>query len=254
VHFSNPDIFWKAAHPQPRFGQGAFRLAFETLLRARLSLLKAPPALIDMALRSTVVQWGKPALPTLRCAERRLDAMRLGADGMDATTDHPAAAASTHGYWMVGDNPASDMALAALGGEAWKGVLVKTGVYVETDATCGAAGAEEGVAQAVDFILKSAKVRVGQCGVDPGEPPLTNAAPSAASLGFAQAASLQSAKDAFAAASSSEPCRNAACSFSGCTCGETCVCGLASDLAAEAAVGGQVCDPCKEANSKTSAK
>jgi ribonucleotide monophosphatase NagD (HAD superfamily) len=33
VHFSNPDIFWKAAHPQPRFGQGAFRLAFETLLR-----------------------------------------------------------------------------------------------------------------------------------------------------------------------------------------------------------------------------
>lgn len=40
VHFSNPDIFWKAAHPQPRFGQGAFRLAFETLLRSRYMLLK----------------------------------------------------------------------------------------------------------------------------------------------------------------------------------------------------------------------
>lgn len=40
VHFSNPDIFWKAAHSQPRFGQGAFRLAFETLLRSRYMLLK----------------------------------------------------------------------------------------------------------------------------------------------------------------------------------------------------------------------
>lgn len=76
VHFSNPDIFWKAAHPQPRFGQGAFRLAFETLLRSRLNLLKAPPALIDMRLRECIVQWGKPSVPTLSCAERRLTRMR----------------------------------------------------------------------------------------------------------------------------------------------------------------------------------
>jgi len=78
VHFSNPDIFWKAEHPQPRFGQGAFRLAFETLLRARLSLLKAPPALVDFILRDCVVQWGKPSRPTLSCVQTQLDAARAG--------------------------------------------------------------------------------------------------------------------------------------------------------------------------------
>ena len=94
VHFSNPDIFWKAAHPQPRFGQGAFRLAFEVLLRSRLNLLKAPPALIDMQLRDCVVQWGKPSMSTLRCAERRL--LLMNVDSATGTNlGRPPA------FWMV---------------------------------------------------------------------------------------------------------------------------------------------------------
>jgi HAD superfamily hydrolase (TIGR01450 family) len=139
VHFSNPDIFWKAAHPQPRFGQGAFRLAFETLLRSRLNLLKAPPALIDMRLRECVVQWGKPSVPTLSCAERRLTNM---------------CSEAPRSFWMVGDNPASDMALACMGDESWRGVLVKTGVYVDTDAQCGADAVVGGVLSAVEYIIE----------------------------------------------------------------------------------------------------
>ena len=88
------DIFWKAAHPQPRFGQGAFRLAFEVLLRSRLNLLKAPPALIDMQLRDCVVQWGKPSMSTLRCAERRLLLMNVDS----ATGTH---LGRPHAFWMV---------------------------------------------------------------------------------------------------------------------------------------------------------
>ena len=43
----------------------------------------------------------------------------------------------------VGDNPASDMAMAAFGGPRWRGVLVCSGVYSETDATCGGACGSE---------------------------------------------------------------------------------------------------------------
>lgn len=156
VHFSNPDIFWKAAHPQPRFGQGAFRLAFETLLRSRLNLLKAPPALTDMVLRDSVVQWGKPSKSTLQCAERRLNHLHATTTGVDANNIAGASSAMS-GIWMVGDNPASDMAFSALGGRKWRGCLVKTGVYVDTDAQCGAAMVCDNVADAVAHILATAK-------------------------------------------------------------------------------------------------
>ena len=64
------------------------------MCRSRLNLLKAPPALIDMVLRESIVQWGKPSVPTLACAQRRLAALR---------------GQPPERFWMVGDNPASDM-------------------------------------------------------------------------------------------------------------------------------------------------
>mmetsp|Transcript_15863 Transcript_15863/g.36804 ORF Transcript_15863/g.36804 Transcript_15863/m.36804 type:complete len:92 (+) Transcript_15863:152-427(+) len=55
---------------------------------------------------------------------------------------------------MVGDNPASDMALSAMGkADGWKGCLVKTGVYADGDATCGASAVAETVSGAVELIL-----------------------------------------------------------------------------------------------------
>jgi ribonucleotide monophosphatase NagD (HAD superfamily) len=55
---------------------------------------------------------------------------------------------------QVGDNPASDMALACLGDESWRGVLVKTGVFTDNDAQCGADAAVDGVLEAVEHILR----------------------------------------------------------------------------------------------------
>lgn len=90
----------------------------------------------------------------------------------------------------VGDNPASDMAMAAFGGPRWRGVLVCSGVYSETDATCGAVHVAPSVSGAVDYILQTARK-----------------------------------EEAAAAAGVETACANAACKCSGCTCGETCTCG-----------------------------
>mmetsp|Transcript_96770 Transcript_96770/g.276410 ORF Transcript_96770/g.276410 Transcript_96770/m.276410 type:complete len:401 (-) Transcript_96770:812-2014(-) len=137
IHFSNPDIFWKAEHPQPRFGQGAFRIAFEGLFRARLSMMKVPPSLVDSVLRECIVQWGKPSQLTRSCCERRLSVNGTVPPSM----------------WMVGDNPGSDMAIAAMGGKRWRGVLVRTGVYEDSDVTCGAEAVVNRVSDAVAYIL-----------------------------------------------------------------------------------------------------
>ena len=61
---------------------------------------------------------------------------------------------STKFIMQVGDNPASDMALACLGDESWRGVLVKTGVFTDNDAQCGADAAVDGVLEAVEHILR----------------------------------------------------------------------------------------------------
>ena len=71
---------------------------------------------------------------------------------------------------LVGDNPASDMALAAMGDIRWRGVLVRTGVFVDTDATCGATTVVDTVSDAVDYILKATGTEV------PPAPPTTKAA------------------------------------------------------------------------------
>lgn len=59
---------------------------------------------------------------------------------------------------MVGDNPASDMALAAMGAPYWRGVLVKTGVYTTNDSKCGAIAVCEDVYDAVEFITANCDV------------------------------------------------------------------------------------------------
>jgi len=46
------------------------------------------------------------------------------------------------------------MALACMGDESWRGVLVRTGVYVDTDAQCGADAVVDGVCEAVKYIIE----------------------------------------------------------------------------------------------------
>uniref|UniRef100_A0A7S3TSZ3 Uncharacterized protein n=2 Tax=Emiliania huxleyi TaxID=2903 RepID=A0A7S3TSZ3_EMIHU len=102
---------------------------------------------------SSFRQWGKPTEATFRFLEERLRAFASA----------PAAGgARAERFYMVGDNPASDIEGVrranifhkAKGNDtAWKGVLVKTGVYKDGDETNGATTVVAGVAEAVDWIL-----------------------------------------------------------------------------------------------------
>lgn len=147
VHFSNPDVLWKAEHPFSRFGQGAFKIALKALYVARLRSLRVPDETVDERVGASLKQWGKPTAPTYRYVEQRL--ARL--NGQSITR-----------YYMVGDNPASDMegvrranifhATTAKASE-WTSILVRTGVYSEGDETNGAHAVVDGVKEAVEYIL-----------------------------------------------------------------------------------------------------
>jgi HAD superfamily hydrolase (TIGR01456 family) len=151
VHFSNPDVLWKAQHPYARFGQGAFKIALRALYKTRLRSLRVPEEMHDDMLASSFRQWGKPTDATFRFLEERL-------------RDYcpPAGDGRVERFYMVGDNPASDIegvrranifhkSQANL--VTWSGVLVQTGVYKEGDETNGAMTTVHGVAEAVDWIL-----------------------------------------------------------------------------------------------------
>ena len=46
------------------------------------------------------------------------------------------------------------MAIAAMGGNRWRGVLVRTGVYEDSDVKCGAEAVVDRVSDAVAYILR----------------------------------------------------------------------------------------------------
>jgi len=123
---------------------------------ARFSRVR--PASQDEKVAASFRQWGKPTDATFRFVEDRLRHLS------------PAGAADgAQRFYMVGDNPASDMegvrraniyhrAQAPSGSEQrirWAGVLVRTGVFKDGDETNGADTVVHGVAEAVDWILKA---------------------------------------------------------------------------------------------------
>ncbi|KAI1405101.1 putative HAD superfamily hydrolase [Hypoxylon fuscum] len=120
LFFSNPDLFWSAAYPLPRFGQGAFQAALAGVWH-EITGGQAP-------LRRTVL--GKPHARTYAYAERVLNAHRAGLLGRAHTPD---ALPPLHTVYMVGDNPASDIRGAneyeSPVGTRWTSVLVRTGVW-----------------------------------------------------------------------------------------------------------------------------
>ncbi|KAI0279514.1 HAD-hyrolase-like-domain-containing protein [Russula aff. rugulosa BPL654] len=111
--FCNPDLLWRSEFPRPRLGQGAFREAFQAVFKA---LTGAP---------YPHVQYGKPTKATYDFAEKMLRAHMSELHGVSVGSDIQPR------FYMVGDNPESDIAGANTAG--WSSVLVRTGVYDPVD-------------------------------------------------------------------------------------------------------------------------
>jgi len=103
LYFSNPDLLWRAHYQVPRFGQGAFREAFQAVFRAATGA------------EYPYTQYGKPSRLTYDYGMSMLRA-QFGDQ-----------AGSPPKIFMVGDNPESD--IAGANGAGWYSLLVETGVY-----------------------------------------------------------------------------------------------------------------------------
>ncbi|KAL6712598.1 hypothetical protein ACN47E_000475 [Coniothyrium glycines] len=123
LYFSNPDLLWANKYHLPRLGQGGFREALEGIWAA-ITGGETQGVKLDK------VVMGKPYQPTYEFAEKRLMSHRQQVLGSHA--DH---AGRLKRVYMVGDNPASDIAGAnnyrSPHGVDWASILVQTGVYVE---------------------------------------------------------------------------------------------------------------------------
>ncbi|KAI8961824.1 HAD-superfamily hydrolase [Daldinia sp. FL1419] len=120
LFFSNPDLFWAASYPHPRFGQGAFQAALAGIWKEVTS----------NAAELERITIGKPHGRTYGYAERVLNAHRAKVLGLDPAKEEQGALKRVY---MVGDNPASDVRGAneykSPEGTEWKSVLVRTGVW-----------------------------------------------------------------------------------------------------------------------------
>ncbi|KAG8893338.1 hypothetical protein FRB99_002040 [Tulasnella sp. 403] len=105
--FCSPDLLWKSDYPLTRFGQGAFKEAVQAAFKAVTGITYP------------FTQYGKPEKPTYEFAGEVLRARMVELEG-PSTRPLPT-------IYMVGDNPASD--IAGANNAAWKSVLVHTGVY-----------------------------------------------------------------------------------------------------------------------------
>jgi hypothetical protein len=114
-------------------------VALLALYKARLRALRVPEETISERIGSSLQQWGKPTAATYRFVEERLRSLAPPDGGP------PAGPGTKWCFYMVGDNPTSDMEGVrranihhAQSSTEWKGVLVRTGVYKEGDETNGA--------------------------------------------------------------------------------------------------------------------
>ncbi|KAF1913520.1 HAD-like domain-containing protein [Ampelomyces quisqualis] len=123
VYFSNPDLLWAAKYHLPRLGQGGFREALEGIWAA---ITGGPTKGVELQ----KIVMGKPYKPTYEFAEKRLIAHRKAITQTNNKDLDP-----LRRVYMVGDNPASDIAggnnYTSPYGTDWASILVQTGVYVE---------------------------------------------------------------------------------------------------------------------------
>ncbi|KAF4620277.1 hypothetical protein D9613_000334 [Agrocybe pediades] len=104
--FCNPDLLWRSDFPRSRFGQGAFKTAFQAVFK-ELTGSEYP-----------YVQFGKPTEATYTFAKELL--LNRVAEIYGENCPVPQ-------IYMVGDNPESD--IAGANAAKWPSILVNTGVY-----------------------------------------------------------------------------------------------------------------------------
>lgn len=146
LFYSNPDLWWASSYPLSRLGQGGFQAAFRGLWSTVTNGADLPHTLI-----------GKPHQPTFEFAERRLRGHRKKLFGNVVGLNEP-----LKRVYMVGDNPASDIAGAngyvSPHGTQWRSILVKTGVHKDGEVPAHAPTViVEGVQEAVKWALKDAR-------------------------------------------------------------------------------------------------
>ncbi|KAF8583910.1 HAD-superfamily hydrolase [Ramaria rubella] len=107
--FCNPDLLWRSTLEQPRLGQGAFLQAFQAVYKSVTGAYYP------------YTQYGKPHEATYRFAESMLIERVSVLEGRHAQE------IELPPVYMVGDNPASD--IAGANSASWSSILVHTGVY-----------------------------------------------------------------------------------------------------------------------------
>lgn len=113
IHFSNNDLVWATDYPLVRYGQGAFRHMVAELYYQSTGGHKLEHSVI-----------GKPSRLTYEFADHLI--RNLPSCRAESNTG-----AGPSKVYMIGDNPASDLAGADAYG--WDTVLVRTGVYKDGD-------------------------------------------------------------------------------------------------------------------------
>lgn len=146
IFFSNSDLWWANEYAHPRLGQGGFRAALEGVW-AKVTGGSVP-------LAATAI--GKPHAHTYRYAEDVLMAWR-------AQRLPPGGHPELRTVYMVGDNPASDIAGAngfkSERGTEWVSVLVRTGVFRAGDPDGDAKAVVDDVGQAVRWAMEREEAR-----------------------------------------------------------------------------------------------
>eukprot|EP00467_Chlorarachnion_reptans_P008279 CAMPEP_0114521370 /NCGR_PEP_ID=MMETSP0109-20121206/20148_1 /TAXON_ID=29199 /ORGANISM="Chlorarachnion reptans, Strain CCCM449" /LENGTH=466 /DNA_ID=CAMNT_0001702467 /DNA_START=180 /DNA_END=1580 /DNA_ORIENTATION=+ len=149
IVFSNPDLLWKTQYANARFGQGAFRLSLEACYKARMQAMGIDEDEIKSRLED-FVQFGKPHHAQFYHAR---ESVLRQADNLGCSVSH---------FYMVGDNPRSDIKGAVKMNEVskhkglvnWSGMLVRTGVWRDGDDTMGATDVHNNVVEVIDTVLK----------------------------------------------------------------------------------------------------
>lgn len=151
IAFSNNDFLWANDYNLPRYGQGAFRMITETLYKEmngsektlELTIFGKPFKVQHDYAHWVLIEWNK-----LLHGHTAHDFMpKLH----EAVTDSP-----FKKIYMVGDNPESDIRGANMNG--WESVLLRTGVYKDSDwartVHRPSAGVHDNVLDAVKYVLE----------------------------------------------------------------------------------------------------
>ena len=105
LYSTNPDLVWPYQWPIPRFGPRTLIIALESIFKAYYGL------------NIEYIQYGKPNEPTYDYCEKLLYEQAL-AQNVEISK-----------FYMIGDNPDSDIDGANRRGSKWVSILVRTGVF-----------------------------------------------------------------------------------------------------------------------------